>query len=468
MAENDTKRKKLNRRDFLKGGALVGAGLVLSKCLPGEGSEVPGSLAQDATVTPTQAVYLPYVSRQPTPTPTPTDTPTPTPTPTATDTPTPTPTPTATPTATPTTEPGTGPKVVHVRNGNATDWDGSGWYGDAVTQTAVDTMVQQGLQDLTGKSSWVDVWNDLFSQVQPSGYQVGQKIAIKVNFNNSYNNGGCSGMGNIIDALPHPVKALLAGLVAAGVDQNDIWIYDATMNGREIPDRFRTPILSSYPAVQFYGKGECNGVNPVSHGGHSSLTVHFSDPHGNLSDRQLTDVLYNATYLINMPILKIHGIHPVSLGFKNHFGSINAIILGGNNDLHHYIMPSGDFYSPTYSPMVEMFQNTNIKDKTILTAGDALYGAFGAVIAPPTSWNTFGDAPNSLLFAKDPVAIDCVMIDLLVAEKGVKDDAYDYLFVAHDAGLGVCEGTRSNPGGDPWQEPYGSGYSQIQYLRRDL
>jgi hypothetical protein len=355
-------------------------------------------------------------------------------------------------------------RVVHVRDAGATDWDGSGWYGDAVDQTTVDTMVQQGLQTLTGESSWADIWNDLFSQVQPSGYQPGHKIAIKVNFNNSWN-GGCSGAYSQIDALPQPVKALIAGLVGAGVNQDDVWIYDATKEGRIIPNRFRTPILSSYPGVQFYGKGDCSGVIAVSHGGHSSLTVRFSDPHGNLGDRYLTDVLYNATYLINMPILKAHSMSPVTLGFKNHFGSIQVIIGGGNDDLHNYIRPASSFYSSTYSPMVDIFQNTNIKDKTILTAGDGLYGAFSAVSAPPTSWNTFGDAPNSLFFSKDPVAIDCVMTDFLVAEGKVGDDAYDTLFCAEEVGLGVCEGARGSPGGDPWQTPYGSGYSDIQYIR---
>ncbi len=355
------------------------------------------------------------------------------------------------------------PRVVHVHDTDATAWDGSGWYGNAVNQTVVGGMLQQGLQDLTGKSAWADIWNDLFSQVQPSGYQVGQKIAIKVNFNNSSQ--GCDDSDNVIDALPQPVNALVAGLVGAGVDQNDIWIYDATVSGRIIPDRFRTPILSSYSAVQFYGSDACTGVNPVSHGGHPSLTVQFNDPSGNLSDRLLTDILYNATYLINMPIIKRHGIHPVTLGFKNHFGSLNNIIRAGNDDLHSYISPTNALYSPTYSPMVDIFQNPNIKDKTILTVGDALYGAFGATFEPPTSWNSFGDAPNSLLFAKDAVAIDCVMIDLLVAEGWVGDNAYHYLFVAQDAGLGTCEGTLDNPGGDPWQTPYGSGYSKIDYRR---
>jgi len=389
-------------------------------------------LAPEATLTP--EAYLPYISRQ--------------------------------------TGVGIPGQVVHVHDPDATNWSGSGWYGDAVNQSVVNDMTLAGLQVLTGKSSWADIWNNLFSEVQSSGYQVGQKIAIKVNFNNSgYLNGGCQGTGNYIDALPQPVKALVAGLVGAGVEQNDIWIYDATgqhTDGRIIPDRFRYPILASYPSVEFYGLTECIGVNPVTFGGYSSLTVQFSDPHGNLSDRLLTSILYQATYLINMPILKVHGISPASLGFKNHFGSINKIIRAGNDSLHFYIDPSESLYSSTYSPMIDIFQNSNIKDKTILTVGDGLYGAFGATQVPPTSWNTFGDAPNSLLFSQDPVAIDCVMTDLLAAEGRVGNNAYDCLFCAEEAGLGVCEGTRSNPGGDPWQTPYGSGYTETQYTRIEL
>jgi hypothetical protein len=60
------------------------------------------------------------------------------------------------------------------------------------------------------------------------------------------------------------------------------------------------------------------------------------------------------------------------------------------------------------------------------------------------------------------------MIDLLAAEGRANDSAYHYLFIAQDVGLGVCEGARDNPGGNPWQTPYGSGYSKIQYFRRDL
>ncbi len=55
----------------------------------------------------------------------------------------------------------------------------------------------------------------------------------------------------MIDALPQPVLALLHGLAAAGVQDSDITIYDASYTGvgRIIPDYFATrsapPTLAS-------------------------------------------------------------------------------------------------------------------------------------------------------------------------------------------------------------------------------
>jgi hypothetical protein len=429
-------KKRITRRELLKGTGTALLGTLLGRCTIAGMKHT--TLAQDPTLTP--MAYLPLVrSSKATPTPSPSPTP----------------------------PPGT-PRVVHVHDPDATSWSGSGWYGNAVNQSVVDSMVQTGLQNLTGESSWADIWNDIFSRVQPSGYQAGQGIAIKVNFNNSSE--GCGDNDTEIDALPHPVKALIAALKQANVREQDIWIYDATKGGRYIPDRFRTPILSSHPSVAFYGKGSCTSVNPARYDHvDTSLELRFSDPDGNLLNRWLPDLLYEATYLINMPILKEHGIHPVSLGFKNHFGSINRIIGAGNDDLHYYISPTNSLYEATYSPMVDIFSNPNIKDKTVLTLGDGLYGAPGATRSP-VSWSTFDDDyPNSLFFATDPVAVDCVMADFVKAQwpGGIMDQTHDYLFCAQEAGFGTCEGTRDNPGGNPWQLPYGSGYSDIQYVRID-
>ncbi len=359
--------------------------------------------------------------------------------------------------------------VVHARNSNATSWDGiNGWYGDAVNQNVVNTMVENGLKTLTEQTNWASVWDVLFTRVHAGGYQPGQKIAIKVNFNNS----DCGDNDNTIDAIPQPVNALINGLIQAGVQQRDIWIYDATTGGRMIPDRFRTPIRARFPNVKFYGMADCTGVNQATFSTNSSLSVQFlvgnpGSPHAYLTDRQLPDLLGEATYLINMPILKKHGTSiPVTLGFKNHFGSLNQIVRGGHDNLHEYLNPDEANYSPDYSPLVSIYSNSNITGKTVLTVGDGLYGASGAGALAMNSWNTFGAAPpNSLFFATDPVAVDCVMCDILRAEwdegwSRIENNAYDYLFCAQDAGLGTCEGYRSAPGGDP----FGEGYSDLTYI----
>jgi hypothetical protein len=116
--------------------------------------------------------------------------------------------------------------------------------------------------------------------------------------------------------------------------------------------------------------------------------------------------------------------------------------------------------------MVTLYQNSHVGGKTILTLGDGLFGAFSSAGGAVNSWSVFGgQAANSLFFAMDPVAVDCVMADVLRAENVFSTNAaYDYLFCAETANLGVCEGSRGNPGGDP----FGSGYSEIDYVRQDL
>jgi hypothetical protein len=361
------------------------------------------------------------------------------------------------------------PQVVHVRDADATNWNGTDLFYNAVNQDVVNSMVQTGLLRLTGQDSWADIWSALFERVHPGGYSAGQQIAIKVNLNMSRD---CDSHGNVIDALPQPVLALISGMVAAGVQPGDVTVYDSI---RPIPSYLSGPIWAVYPDVKFSGamgtEEPCPGAIAPSYGVDSSLTVQFNNPDGNLQDRQLADVLYDATYLINMPIIKRHSgedFNPVTLSFKNHFGSIDRITGSGNDDLHLYIDITDDLYRTTYSPLVDIYRNPNIRGKTILVLGDGLYGGTSWGSPPIESWSIFDGACNSLFFGTDPVATDCVMADLIMAEGLVSTPrTYDHLFCAEEAGLGVCEGTRSDPGGDPLQEPYGSGYDDIEYIRVD-
>jgi uncharacterized protein (DUF362 family) len=306
-------------------------------------------------------------------------------------------------------------------------------------------MIDQGLTELTGTTSGEAAWGVLLPD-----YQRGQKIAVKVNFNNA---SSCSDGDNEIDALIEPVNALIGSLIAAGVQEDDVWVYDAS---RRMPSRFYD--RRRYTGARYISTACTDRVAAFSHAD-PSLRVSFAHP--SLSDRWLADLLYEATYLVNMPILKGHGIHPVTLGFKNHFGTIDNVTGWGdpNDNLHFYIAPRAGQYSPDYSPLVDIYANSNIAGKTILTVGDGLFGAPGAA-AEPVRWRTLGDhAPNSLFFSRDPVAIDCVMCDFLRSEwDQLPNSAYDYLRLAAELGLGTFE----------QGSPQGSGYTQIEYIRLSL
>lgn len=385
------KGKELTRRDFIKGAALTGAGLAL-------GSNLLSKL--DASAQESVKIYLPLILKAP-----------------------------------------TSSRVVHVHDSDATDWNFStGYYWEHVNQGAVNNMVDRGVMELTGTGTVADAWRALIPN-----YQSGEKVAIKVNFNNSWDS-GCYGSSNRIDALIEPVNAVINGLKAMGVAGADILIYDAV---RVIPyTQFSSRCVDGNVRFvgNYFGPSECHERSTLS-----SVYVNFSQ--GGIPAQRIAGELIGAAHLINMPIMKGHGFGGVTLGFKNHFGTIE-----NPNGLHPYIVFSSSQYSSSYNPMVDIYLNTHIRDKTRLIIGDGLFGNWVTNTDEPRSWSTFGGAPNSLFFATDPVAIDSVMADFILAERDLNSHTWDYLSLAAAAGLGTFER------GDPW----GSGYSQIEYVRIDL
>jgi uncharacterized protein (DUF362 family) len=337
-------------------------------------------------------------------------------------------------------------RVVHIHAPAATHWDfGSSWYGDHVDQAMVNAMVEEGLRQLTGAASAAAAWGILLPSYQP-----GQKIAIKINLNNS----SCSDSDNIIDALMQPINAVIGSLVSAGigVQSGDIWVYDAI---RSMPAR----LYSQRQYTQaHYAAASCGDYTATFNHADPSLRVTFTNP-AMQTERWLTDILHEATYLINMPIIKRHSTAPVTLGFKHHFGSLSNLGGSGDDNPHVHINPSNSHYHSNYSPLVDIYSNPNIAGKTVLTLGDGLFGA-PMVNDKPAPWSkTFGGALNSLFFSRDPVAIDSVMIGWLNAEWGVVDAAYDYLLLAEQAGLGIAEKADPRVGGS---------YKRIDYVRFDL
>jgi hypothetical protein len=336
--------------------------------------------------------------------------------------------------------PPTNSRVVHVHNEDATNWSGQTDYWNYVDQTAVNGMVDQGMMALTGAATVAEAWQTILPN-----YQAGQSIAIKANFNNSTT---CTDADGVIDGLIHPVNGVVRGLKQMGVAEADIWVYDAS---RRIPDHFVNGNL--YSNVRFFDKA-CRGIVTWSSSDPNAY-ITFSPPAGVPMPpaTRLDDLLINASYLINMPIMKPHGIAGVTLTFKNHFGDIS-----NPWNLHDYIGLTWTYYRSDYNPLIDIYLNPHVGNKTVLVVGDGLMAAKQFDAAPAT-WSTFGnEVPNSLFFATDPVAVDCVMCDLLAAEVTLPDAADDYLALAEGAGLGVYER------GAPW----GTGYNEIDYLKIEL
>ena len=347
-------------------------------------------------------------------------------------------------------------KVIHVHAPSVTNWnfDYTKYYGRTqapstvgVDQAVVDAMVDRGVAALFGlpSSQAAEAWERLIPD-----YVAGKRVAIKVNLNNSFS---CATTDPDIDAIAQPINAVIRGLKTLGVRDQDIVLYDAI---RFFPDRLYQEL--AYKDVLIHDNG-CRGHISTWTSADPDARVQFSPPAGGVPLVRLSDTLVEADYLINMPILKGHPIAGVTLSFKNHFGSTN-----NPSGMHTYVSTAYKLISQ-YNALVDLNSNPHIREKTVLILGDGIYGSRHYQDSPPQPWSTFSNqSPCSLFFATDPVAGDCVMHDLLKAERGTSQPATSnaYLSLASQAGLGFYES------GNPWQLPYGSGYAQIIYERIEL
>ena len=318
-------------------------------------------------------------------------------------------------------------RVVEVRDPDATSWDYvTGYYGDYVDQGVVNAMVTAGLLELTDESTIVGAWGRLIPDFAP-----GEKLAIKVNLNNT----GADPPDNDIDALIHPVNALIGGLIEFGFAPSDITVFDVThaYHNGEMPQRFIDGCeYAGISFVKFVG-------NPSAFS--DTAVIHFYPPTGSISDRPVAQVLVDADYVISVPILKRHDYAGVTLSFKNHLGSFDDCM-----QVHDHVFTSISGYDPSYNALVDIFLNPHIGGKTVLVLCDALYGNYEHLWGAPTPWPQFGnDAPSTIFLGADAVATDCVALDVLYREGTVGVRADDYLELAGALGLGVYE-RESAPG----------------------
>jgi hypothetical protein len=308
-------------------------------------------------------------------------------------------------------------RVTWIRDLRAAAWDGKTgkWWDDTnLNQEVLNGMLARSLRALAGARDEAAAWDKLFRHYNKThgrgdkGYAPGELIAVKINLNNTSN---VADVDNDKDAPPAMIRALLQQLVkAARVPQKQIVIYDAS---RVIPNRVYDPLHSEFPEVRFMDRTGANGREAPEW---VADAIKYTSPDVRLGN-SLPKAVVDATYLINMALLKGHEISGVTLCAKNHFGTIQYPSRGHADVANEYAHPIG-----SYSAFVDFMGSPNLGGKTMLYILDGLYATYTNVgrVTENDRWkNLFNNEWSASLFlSQDPVAIDSVGLDFLRAEWG--------------------------------------------------
>lgn len=223
-------------------------------------------------------------------------------------------------------------RVVWIRDTNAVNQTSPNDYlslDNNTNQNEVNNMLSKAIHDLTGKTTDSVAWDAIFRYYNQThgrgdtGYITGEKIAIKINLNNS-------GVGPAVDVSPKIVYAVLNQLVnVVGVAQANIGFGDP---GRDVSAIFWTDIHPTFPDVKYWGS--TSGRTPIVR----SAKIEFYSSDGQIQN-YLPQCYVDATYLINIPVFKQHHRAGISLSSKNHFGSLLKFSSTGDAFPYHYSLP---------------------------------------------------------------------------------------------------------------------------------
>jgi uncharacterized protein (DUF362 family) len=318
------------------------------------------------------------------------------------------------------------------------DTDGEYWY-ENTDQDVVDKMLENSLMYYADKTTPAEAWTEIIKYFNSNrgkgsvGYTAGEKVTIKINLTTS-------NVNEDMNATPEVVFALLKQLVeVVGVAQEDITIGDPY---RPFTYIYWDLCSDTYPNIHYVdGNGGDGREKTVAS---EDDVLKFSDPdpdHQNTS--RLPQSYLDADYFINMPCLKSHESGGITLCAKNHQGSFlqeGADPSDQSAYSMHYALPEkdADFNDEhhRYRHLVDYMSHEMTGGKTLLYIVDGIWAGRnwqGWV----EKWNMApfdGDYPSSLFISQDPVAIDAVGYDFLLAEYADKtsDQQYPYMLGTDD------------------------------------
>ena len=307
-------------------------------------------------------------------------------------------------------------RVSWAHNPKAANWDGSTgfWWDDNNNpQNETDKLLSTSICNLTGKKNEAEAWNALFKYFNNkkihsnTGYQLTEKIAIKINQNNTDSHANT----NEINASPQLVLSLLKSLINyAGIPQKNITVFDAS---RFITDNIFLKCHTAFPGVNFIDNVGGDGRLKASY---VDNAIPYSINNGKVA-RGLASCAVEADYLINMAILKGHVGGGVTLCGKNYYGCTNIY-----ND---WKLNAHDNFSvsqtgkPQYLTFVDFLGHKDLGNKTMLFLIDGIYGCKYVNGIPKFKMEMkpfIKNWPSSLFASQDPVAIDAVGTDFIINE----------------------------------------------------
>ncbi len=351
-------------------------------------------------------------------------------------------------------------RVAWVYAPTATSWAGytstEHWYETNHTDLAVvESMMSKAVQSVGGGSSDTAAWDAIFKYFNQNhgkgvrGYQVGEKIAIKINLttcnarsgtstvaiNSSYEKQNAYSDGhwlNTIDNSPQLLLSLLRHLVyTVGVNQTDIYLGDPTGN---FPQYLWNKLHPEFPSVHYFDNYGGSGRMRTAFSAVPFFWSKTNAAAGTVVQDYIPVPFAIADYLIDFAVLKGHSVGITACG-KNFYGALlrcpdgyyrdaNGMNQGGtlNYSSMHTSTPDpsipGTPGMGRYRAIVDLLGHPALGGKVLLWLVDGLYGGY-YWDSHPKKWNMppfNGNWPSSFFASLDPVAIDSVCYDFLLNE----------------------------------------------------
>jgi hypothetical protein len=365
-------------------------------------------------------------------------------------------------------------RVVWGHNPKIASWDGKTgfWWEDRFNnQAETDRLLSQTLFSLTNKKNEKKSWDALFrffnntTRKVDAGYKPGEKVAIKINQNNSDSHAS----SNEINANPQLILSLLKSLVnEAGIAQENITVSDPS---RFITDNIYDKCHAVYPGVHY--------IDHVGGDGREKSTfvengfIYSFDFDG--MTRGLATSFVEANYIINMAIMKGHVSQGVTLCAKNFFGC-TSIETDWRKNAHCSGFSQHKEGRRQYSVYPDFMGHKDLGEKTVLFLIDGIYSNKALNGIPNTKWSLApfnNEWPGSLFASQDGVAVESVVLDFALAawpdapDMMYSDHAMEEMALANNPPSGTIydperDGTRLTSLGttEHWNNPTDKKYSR--------